>query len=189
MGWRGQFKAGWKAPVGSWQRAAAPPPQPPCREPPPEWEDVPPLDLPDDLSGDLAESKRVIADLLREIEERDSKLAEVSAAHDRATAELEQRRAYIAEQGRALQERDERLAKFEAATAGLIAELQQMQDQLAAAEAGLAAGMTPAFLRAALRVLHPDKFQGHPPVADVAAFVEARYKELADAVAKIGDRG
>jgi hypothetical protein len=189
MGWRDQFKAGWTAPVGSWQRAPPPRPQPSPREPPPEWEDVPPLDLPDDSSGDLAESKRVIADLLREIEDRDSKLAEVSAAHDQATAELEQRRAYIAEQARTLQERDERLTKFEAATAGLIAELLQAQDQLAAAETGLAAGLAPAFLRAALRVLHPDKFQGHPPVADVAAFVEARYKELQDAVAKIGDRG
>lgn len=207
MGWREQFKAGWSAPPGSWQQRKQAPPQPqppgwhppppggPQQQQPPQWQEEPapqprpPDDAAEELSRQLAESKRVMAGLMAEIAERD--------------AELERRRAFAEEQvearqaaEHALAQASERIAKFEAATAALLAENEQLQERLVAAEAerdryaaDLAAGMTPAlcrrFLRAALIVLHPDKFRGGSPVADVAAFVEARYREIEDEVAKI----
>jgi hypothetical protein len=187
MGWREQFKAGWTAPAGSWQqRRQAPTPQ--SQEEPAA---LPPQDDATlaELSRDLAESKTVVAGLMREIEERDDELG-----RRRAFAEEQVAARQAAED--AMAQANDRLAKFEAATAALLAENEQLQDRLAAAEAerdcldaDLAAGMTPAlcrrFLRAALVVLHPDKFKGVAAITDVPAFVAARYSEIEDAVAKI----
>jgi len=190
MGWREQFKAGWSAAPGAWQRKPSPGWQPSAAEPRPQWQEEPAApDAVDELSRELAESKSVVAGLMHELEERD--------------AELEQRRAFADEQVLARQaveevlaQANERLTKFEAATPALMRELEEAGERLAAAEADrdryetdLAAGMTPAlcrrFLRAALIVLHPDKYHFQSAVADIAAFVEARYRELEEEVAKI----
>jgi hypothetical protein len=193
MGLVAKFKAGWAAPPGAWQQKPPPPAwqQPPAAPPgaPPPWPDeLPPYDAAA-APSDPDDPREVIAGLLAE--------------NERLEAELERRRTFAAEQvtarqaaEAALAEAAERIAKLEAATTSLVAGLDQAQERLAAAEADrdryagdLAAGMTPGlcrrFLRAALVVLHPDKYRGASPVADVADFVEARYRELEDEVAKI----
>jgi chromosome segregation ATPase len=196
MSWVDKFKAGWNAPPGSYRRSA-PRWEQPAPEPRRDWDDMPPPKAFDDTAQRLAESEAMlaereaaIAELLREIEGRD--------------AELERRRAFIDEQVTARQALEDELAqandhaaRLTAAMTGLIGELEQAREQLTAAaadrdryQAELAAGMTPAlrrrFLRAALIVLHPDKWKTNP---EFEAFAKARYNELEEAVAKIGETG